>query len=297
MIREYIVLDAPSNLGLRPPMLNQQPGVYKLADAIRNCNFLEKLNAQDAGRIIPPLYNPHWSAKTGTRNAESIQKYSVELASKIDELMINQAIPILLGGDCSILLGPSLSLKKRGNYGLIFFDAHSDFRHPNNSENITSAAGEDLAIVTGRGDKRLININGLMPYFDDTNVLVVGVRDSDPYITEMENNGISVLTAQKINSQTHMETMQQLNSWLLSKKLDGFWLHLDLDVLDGELLPAVDCPEPNGLSYQSLEYLLCKLKSSSLMAGMDITIFDPDLDSSGEYAGKITDVLVSALKS
>ena len=42
MIREYIVLDAPSNLGLRPPMPNQQPGVYKLADAIRNCNFLEK---------------------------------------------------------------------------------------------------------------------------------------------------------------------------------------------------------------------------------------------------------------
>jgi arginase len=37
-------------------------------------------------------------------------------------------------------------------FGLAFIDGHSDFRHLGNSEFVGSAAGEDLAIVTGRGD-------------------------------------------------------------------------------------------------------------------------------------------------
>jgi arginase len=41
--------------------------------------------------------------------------------------------PIVLGGDCSILLGATLALRRRGRYGAAFLDGHSDFRHPRNS--------------------------------------------------------------------------------------------------------------------------------------------------------------------
>jgi hypothetical protein len=34
--REIVVLDAPSNLGLRPPGPGVVPGVYKLAGALRD---------------------------------------------------------------------------------------------------------------------------------------------------------------------------------------------------------------------------------------------------------------------
>jgi arginase len=76
-----------------------------------------------------------------------------------------------------------LALKRTGRYGLVFIDAHSDFRHPGNSPEIGAAAGEDLAIVTGRGDHRLINLEGMGPYVQEEDVHIVGVRSNDDYLT------------------------------------------------------------------------------------------------------------------
>jgi arginase len=58
----------------------------------------------------------------------------------------------VLGGDCSILLGNLLALRRGGRAGLVFIDGHSDFRHLGNSENGRAAAGEDLAVACGLGD-------------------------------------------------------------------------------------------------------------------------------------------------
>jgi hypothetical protein len=41
--------------------------------------------------------------------------------------------------------------------------------------------------------------------------------------------------------------------------LAGYWLHLDVDVLDPGHLPAVDSPEPGGLSPEELTALLAAL--------------------------------------
>ena len=42
-----LILDAPSNLGLRPPKEGSIPGCYKLLWAIRNENSVEMLHAKD----------------------------------------------------------------------------------------------------------------------------------------------------------------------------------------------------------------------------------------------------------
>ena len=59
-------------------------------------------------------------------------------------------IPIVLGGDCSILLGNLLALRGRGRYGLLFIDGHADFYQPDAEPN-GEAASMDLALATGRG--------------------------------------------------------------------------------------------------------------------------------------------------
>src|ERR671938_330410 len=50
------VLDAPSNLGLRPPAPDREPGARRLADALRACGIVGRLGASDAGRVEPPPY-------------------------------------------------------------------------------------------------------------------------------------------------------------------------------------------------------------------------------------------------
>ena len=51
---KMVVLDAPFNLGLRPPKPNRQPGVRFLSKALRNKDLVQRLNARDAGSVPAP---------------------------------------------------------------------------------------------------------------------------------------------------------------------------------------------------------------------------------------------------
>ena len=64
---------------------------------------------------------------------------------------------------------------------------------------------------------------------------------------------------------------------------------------DPELLPAVDRPEPDGLTRQELVELLAGLAAAELAVGMQVTSFDPDLDPDGRLARQLTDALVAGL--
>ncbi len=47
MPKNIVVLDAPSNLGLRPPAPGTVPGCYKLAGALREQGVVRRLGAQE----------------------------------------------------------------------------------------------------------------------------------------------------------------------------------------------------------------------------------------------------------
>jgi arginase len=52
-------------------------------------------------------------------------------------------------------------------------------------------------------------------------------------------------------------------------------------------MPAVDSPQPDGLSYAELHQLLAPLLASGLARGIQFTIFDPDLDPQGRHAREL----------
>ncbi len=284
--RQIAVLDAPSNLGLRPPEPGAVPGCYKLPWALRDRNLLGAINARDAGSLAPPRYRATWRAGDGDRNADAIATFSTILADRVTSMFQPDTFALVLGGDCSILVGNTLALKRHGRYGLVFLDAHSDFRHPQNAPAIGAAAGEDLAIVTGRGDSRLINLEHLGPYIRDEDVMLIGIRDDDEYLPELTACGMSVVTSSQL-AQVGVEQAAADTLATVTQAPQGFWVHLDLDVVDATEMPAVDCPEPNGLSFSVLTALLKRLLGSPACVGLELTIYDPDLDPTGYYADQV----------
>lgn len=294
--RKITVLDAPSNLGLRPPTEGVVPGCYKLPWALRDRNLMQRLQqADDAGAVVPPRYRPEWKAGDGSRNADAIAGYSLQLADRLEKLLNQADFTLVLGGDCSILIGNMLALKRRGRYGLAFLDAHSDFRHLGNAPAICAAAGEDLAIVTGRGDKRLIHLEQHGPYVRKEDVHVVGVRPDDAYLDELTAYDVRFTTSTELlKTGAELGAAAALNT--VTRSTQGFWVHLDLDIIDSSEMQAVDCPEPNGVSFSELSTLLCGLLSSPRCLGMEVTIFDPDLDPSGVTAERIVGCLQEALR-
>ncbi len=290
--KKLVVIDAPSNLGLSPPANGVIPGCYKLPWALRNRNLLDEIEASDGGCVIPPRYESKWEQGDGDRNADAIAEYSSRLANRL-ETFINKGQNILvLGGDCSVLIGSMLALKRKGRYGLVFIDGHSDFRHPGNSKNIGASAGEDLAIVTGRGDNRLINLEGLVPYAFDEDIHIVGIRPFDEYLTELKTLRIKTTTSDKLIDNYEDTVGEVLKT--VSNDTDGFWIHLDCDVIDKSEMPAVDCPETDGPPMKLVTDLVSELLKSPKWVGMEITIFDPDLDPKGVYADSLAQCLIQA---
>jgi arginase len=78
-------------------------------------------------------------------------------------------------------------------------------------------------------------------------------------------------------------------------ELAGFWIHVDADCLDDAVMPAVDFRLPDGLTPEELETVLATALASGHAVGLEITIYNPALDTD-ERAGKLlADLLASAL--
>jgi arginase len=300
-MRRIAVLDAPSNLGLRPPTGTSVPGCYKAPGALRDKQLIARLAARDAGCLTPPRYDPgDWRPGDGVSQAAQVHSYTLRLAQRIGTIIDQGEFPLVLGGDCSILLGAGLAMRRLGSdvdgrIGLIFVDGHSDFRHPGNAAYVGAAAGEDLALVTGRGQADLAGIEGRRPYFRDSDVVVLGIREQDEYRLDLKAAGFSVRHAPKLRAEGGARTAQ----WARDQVAEcaGFWLHIDVDVLDSTIMPAVDAPTPGGIAYAELELLIGGLVSSPDCLGMEFTVFDPDHDPQGTFAAELVETLVGGLSS
>jgi arginase len=185
-----VVLDAPSNLGLRPASAGTVPGCYKLAGAVRDEGFLGRIHAEDAGCLTLPDDRSAWQPGEGVFHAAAIASYSTRLADRLGALFDRACFPVVLGGECSILFGPTVAMRRRGRYGVAYLDGHSDFRHPGNSQSVGAAGGEAHALVTGRGQVDLTDLEARSPYVRDADVMLLGIRESDEHADEVHAVGI-----------------------------------------------------------------------------------------------------------
>ncbi|MET8065870.1 arginase family protein [Micromonospora sp. NPDC005313] len=299
MMRRIAVLDAPTNLGLRPPTASSVPGCGKAPGALRDHGLLARLRARDAGCLTPPRYDPgDWRPGDGVCHAPEISTYSLALADRIGAIIDRGEFPLVLGGDCSVLLGSALAMHRLGEavggqIGLVFVDGHSDFRHPGNASYVGAAAGEDLALVTGRGQPDLAAIEGRRPYFRDIDVVVLGIRAQDEYRLDLQAAGITTRPVPALRAEGAARTAQ----WAHEQLVDcaGYWVHIDVDVLDPAVMPAVDAPDPGGIAFAELEILLAGLVDTPHCLGVELTVFDPDYDLDGAYAAEIVNTVVAGL--
>jgi arginase len=77
------------------------------------------------------------------------------------------------------------------------------------------------------------------------------------------------------------------------KKAKGFWIHVDLDVLNDEIMPAVDSRQPDGLQYHELRQLIRLLLQSGKAIGIQFTIYNPDLDKDKRIGKKLVEEMVT----
>jgi arginase len=168
----YTIVEAPSHLGLGAE------GVEALPEALLAVGLAERLAARRGERLSAPAFDRRVDPETGMLNPGGLRDYAPRLADAVGAVLEDGAFPIVLGGDCSILLGTTLALRRRGRYGLLFLDGHADFYQPE-AEPTGEAASMELALVTGRGPEIVTNVEGRRPLVRDEDTVVFGFRDAE----------------------------------------------------------------------------------------------------------------------
>jgi arginase len=245
---------------------------------------------RDYGDIEIPDCEGIRDVRTQVLNLEAWKQISRQTAEKLRSVQEEVDFVIVLGGDCSILLGIfgafHLSNKR---VGLVSLDGHTDYR-----DSASSSTGEpadlELAILTGRGAKELTGLFGMPPLLQEEDAVVCGFREPDQIAESnihrfdysvFRKTGASILAKQTLALLGH---------------LDRLWFHFDVDVLDPTIMP-VFFPEPNGLGIdEALEFLSTSIRSRKF-TGMSIACYHPNLDPELKAASKVVDMIGLALSS
>lgn len=298
MKRDINIFEFPLNLGLKKKEHESEPGVRKLPDWLRKFDFHQEINPQHIFRLEAPDYSMEFDQESGVLNADGIVEYAQKQADFILKNHKEDSFNIMLGGDCSILIGTAVALKKLGNYGLFYLDGHTDFIPVHLSET-AAVAGLDLAIVTGMGHEKLTNIQGLKPYFLEENIFCAGNAEThdEEYVGQIINSDIHYFDLYELRKNGFGKTAEDFLQMVSSKALDGFFIHLDVDVLKDELMPAVDSRMEDGIEYENLREILKPLLHSPLCFGIQITVLDPDYDENGTYTKPFVKNLIQIIKN
>jgi arginase len=295
--RRIALVGAPSSIGIRPYDESGFVREIRRAPALfRDLELARRLHAADAGDVLPPPYVDFDRPPGRARNEAGVESYSHALAARISAATSRGDFVVLIGGECSIVLGALLGARSGidGRVGLAYVDGHADFATP--SESVTgSVASMCLALAVGRGDSPLARLSPDGPLVRGEDVVLIGRRDdTDAGIygeDVLRETGVLDVTAAEVMQRGTGPTARAALERLTRSGLAGFWIHLDADVLDPAVMPAVDSPDPGGLSLDTVAELLRPLVRSPKALGIELTIYDPGLDPDGSCARRLAALL------
>jgi arginase len=291
MRRPITIIEAPSTLGLATE------GVELLPERLLELGLAERIGAEQSVRVPPPRKTGLVDPETGVLNAPEIAAWSPRLADTVGSVIDEGRFPLILGGDCTILLGSMLALRRRGRYGLLFLDGNADFFQPE-AEPKGEGASMDLAWVTGYGPPVLTGLEGLHPLVRSEDAVAFGFRDHE----DQRQAGSQPLPAELTAFDLHRmrglgagQAARMALAHVARPDLAGFFIHLDADVLDDAVMPAVDFRVPGGFSVDELTTVLGVALASAKAIGLQVTIYNPKLDTGGRAGRILADVLSRAL--
>jgi arginase len=272
------------------------PDIENPAEGLRQANLMSLLEA--SGHVVTDLGDLSGfqcrdirDDETGINDFDLWLNLSQELSKIVGAMLDRQAFPLLLGGDCRMLIGIFAAFSQRETEaGLVFLDGHADFHSPETSPS-GDPADMELAILTGRGPERITRIAGKYPLLKDEEVVVYGIRDWD----HIGASNIEVYDRQRMIKNGIKHTVQEGLKNFYQKELP-VWLHFDVDVLDPELMPVM-FPEPGGLTFEEAQEFLGFVWASGLVIGMSIACYHPKLDIDGSAGAQLVTLVSEVLSN
>lgn len=287
-------------LGVPSDCSGRFAGCQLMPAALRAAGLVEALGLTDAGNLQVVMADPVRDPGTGVIGLHDLLNLSAVVRDGARELLTAGHTPLLIGGDCTVLIGVAAAMAHtHPDAGLLFIDGHLDCY-----DGLTSPTGEgadmELAVLLGQGAAPLVQFGSRVPAFADDRVVVLGPSDEADAAAHGAPDprrfapGTRIIGVDELVCDPAAHVQSALAA--LDAAATGFWLHLDLDVLSEHEMPAVDYPNPRGLTVEQLRAVLVPAFASPRLIGASVVILNPTLDTAdGASARRVVTLLADAV--
>jgi arginase len=285
-------------LGVPSNSSGKTDGVARAPTALREAGILETLredrDVRDYGDVALPDPSPERDDLTRLIDPGGLVTLVARVRDAVASILSDGRFPLVIGGDCPLLLGCLAAGRKRGETGLLFVHGHEDAYLPAQSTT-GEAADTELALALGLVDVSWSpELAAILPLIRPADVRVLGARDGGL----LDAEGVPSLGERlPVKDDAHLAADPAGATAAARASLpDPWWFHLDLDVLSTEALPAVDYPQDGGLEWEHLG-IVAETALQAGPAGWDVTIYNPDMDPDRTSARRIVGFLGTAVRA
>jgi arginase len=277
------------------------PGTEKAPAALRAAGLVERL--QNAGYEVadygdcPPRLFADDEEHRRARNLPAIVAGLNDLKTHVEVATKSGALVLVLGGDCAQSIGVIAGARRYYKHiNLLWMDRDADLNTPATTPS-GRIDGMVVAHIIGKGAPELVRFWGEPPLVREPDITLFGIDRLDPGEQELLGKSpLRYVLAVDIQSKGAVAAAKDALAHLHADTRE-FVLHLDLDVISSDDLPAVNVPGSGGLTFAEVRAAFIEFVRHKNLLGVDVSQFNPGSDVDGAYAKKIVDLLVEALSA
>jgi arginase len=291
--KNVALLGAPTSAG------SLAAGHERAPAALRAAGLVARLTAAgfavtDYGDTTTHVFQPD-DEHPRARNAGAVLAAIEELRPKIEVAVKSGALPIVLGGDDSSVLGVIAGARRYfRDVSLIDVDRDAGLNVPATTPS-GCVDGMLVSHISGRGAPELVRFWGEPPLVREPDIAIFGIARLDETEKEfLERSPLRRYTAEDVQRMGATKAAEQA-----LERMHGvaheFVLHVDLDVIAKEDFPATNLAAPGGLRFAEVRDALAVWARHPKLAALVIAAYNPELDPDGSAANQLIDLLVEVL--
>jgi len=297
-MKKVKIIGVPMDLGAGRRGVDMGPSAIRIAGLNPG---IERLGYEvvDSGNIH--VHPPEAVPRTDIR-AHYLPEISLvvqKLASRVEEVLDEGAVPVVLGGDHSIAVGSVSGLaayhrKRQQSVGIIWLDAHTDINTPETSPS-GNIHGMPLAALLGRGANELTQVAGFAPKVKPENTVIIGARSVDPGERDLIRAlGVRVFTMSELDERGIAVVVREAIG-IATRGTAGFHLTFDMDFVDPLYAPGVGTAERGGATYREAHLAMEMMADSGAVLSVELTEVNPLFDVANQTGQLAAELILSAL--
>jgi arginase len=291
------LIGVPSSAGAHAPGVERAPG------QLRAAGLAEALSAAgiavfDAGDLPVSLFAAT-AAPSGARNLAAVLEVVSHVADAVAAARADGDVPVLLGGDCTLVLGAVAGLRRheqaRGEVGVFYLDGDADLDTPQEGWGVLDSCG--VAHLLGDGDPQLAALRPDGPLLDAASLVLFGFHPAQLSAGQWRRfagrglYGVPVTAIPPGDAGRHaLEALARL------RDKPALLCHLDVDAIDYASFPLADCPRYHGgLSLPDTFDAVKAVAGHPGLACLTLTEVNPDHDPTCELSQQLVNRWTAAI--